>query len=125
MVLIGKVAVFDPAGTVTAAGSDAIEGLLLVRATIAPFVALLLKVSVAVTVLPLAMLLGLSTRDDTDSPEELDGVTVTKAVFCADAPCGSVTVTVAVTRVEAETTGGWKVTFEPNPVNVPPLPAQL
>jgi hypothetical protein len=86
MVLIGKVAVFDPAGTVTEAGNDATAGLLLVRATIAPFVALLLKVSVAVAVLPLATLLGLSTSEDTESPEEFDGVTVTNAVFCADAP---------------------------------------
>lgn len=75
VVLIVNVAVEEPPGTVTLAGTVAIVLLLLVIATTIPVAAIPVRVIVPVDVLPPTTLVGLSDSDDTEGPR-----TVTVAV---------------------------------------------
>jgi hypothetical protein len=85
-VLTENVAVFDPGAMATVAGTLAIEGLALESATTAPLAGALLSVTRPVEALPLATLAGVNVSEETVIPDELDGVTLIKVVFCALAP---------------------------------------
>jgi hypothetical protein len=124
-VVTGNVAVLDPGATVTVAGTAATEVLLFERVNTAPLGAAALRVTVAVEVPPLATVVGFRLREDMEMAFEAPWFTVTNSELLMLPPCPSLTVRVMVTTVCAATTGGLKVTLDPDPVILPALVVQL
>src|SRR5581483_875238 len=114
-VVMVKFTLLDPAGTVTDTGTCATPVFALETGTTTPPAG----ATLASSTVPVELSPPPTVEGESDSPDDLPGVTVMKAELLVTPPRPSATWTLTVTRVLAVTAGGVKTADGPLPASEP------